>query len=106
MTRQSKKRWLLPSPRRIWRFLRNDKVPAWRKGIAYAALAYVIFPFDAIPDLAPLAGWLDDMGIASLALVFLSWALGDEAIHTPQLPPEKDREARERQPRTSTRDDE
>jgi uncharacterized membrane protein YkvA (DUF1232 family) len=100
MLRYPGKRWLLPNPRRIWRFLKNDNVPAWRKAIVYLALGYVVFPFDAIPDLAPIAGWLDDLGVASAALLFLSWALGDEppeelaAPKTDALGPDKDDSSR------------
>lgn len=87
----------MPHPKRIYRFLRSDRVPAWRKAIVYAALAYVVFPFDAIPDLAPLMGWLDDLGVAGAALMFLSWALGDEQLQgdrsrgAPEAPEEHSR---------------
>ena len=41
-----------------------------------AAFAYVVFPLDAIPDLTPIIGWLDDLGVGTASLIFLSWALG------------------------------
>ena len=44
------------------------------------AILYFLFPFDAIPDLITLVGWLDDLlvgifGLAGLTVNIL-WALG------------------------------
>jgi hypothetical protein len=36
--------------------------------IVVAAVAYVIIPFDAIPDFIPVAGYLDDMGVIQFIL--------------------------------------
>jgi uncharacterized membrane protein YkvA (DUF1232 family) len=35
------------------------------------AVAYVAVPADLIPDVLPVIGWLDDLGIATLAVAFL-----------------------------------
>ena len=32
------------------------------------ALGYFIFPLDAIPDLVPVAGYADDLGVLAIAL--------------------------------------
>ncbi len=40
----------------------------WRKALLLGAIAYVLVPFDAIPDTIPLLGWLDDVGFLSLAV--------------------------------------
>lgn len=37
------------------------------KGIIIGAILYVVSPIDAIPDIIPFVGWLDDIGIVSLA---------------------------------------
>lgn len=39
-------------------------------GLALVALslAYVLCPVDAVPDFAPLVGWLDDLAVVSAAL--------------------------------------
>jgi len=38
--------------------------------VAFAAL-YAVFPMDLIPDVVPVVGWLDDMGVLSLAMFHL-----------------------------------
>ena len=46
-----------------------------------AALLYTISPIDAIPDVIPVIGWLDDMGILAMALGSISAALaGKKAL--------------------------
>ncbi len=54
------------------RFFRNPAVPSWRKWAGLVALAYVIMPLDFLPDVLPVVGWLDDLGVvaAFLANVF------------------------------------
>ena len=42
--------------------------PAWARGVIFAALGYFIAPLDAIPDLVPLAGFSDDLGVLALAI--------------------------------------
>ena len=41
----------------------DPKTPAWAKAIIGAAIAYVICPLDAIPDIIPIAGWTDDIAV-------------------------------------------
>jgi len=42
-------------------FLDGD-TPAWAKGVILAALGYFISLVDAIPDVAPIVGYADDLG--------------------------------------------
>jgi uncharacterized membrane protein YkvA (DUF1232 family) len=40
----------------------------WKRGIiAILAILYVLSPLDLIPDVIPVVGWLDDLGV-------LAWA--------------------------------
>jgi uncharacterized membrane protein YkvA (DUF1232 family) len=53
-------------------FFQNPSVPRWRKFAAVAAVAYVVLPLDFIPDVIPVLGWLDDIGILALAYRMIS----------------------------------
>ena len=55
----------------------QDSFVSWhRKAIVIAALIYFISPIDTIPDVAPLFGYLDDLGVITAVLKFL----GNELI--------------------------
>lgn len=49
--------------------MRNPKVSSFPKILVAGAIVYILMPFDAIPDIAPVVGWLDD-------ILFLIGALG------------------------------
>lgn len=53
--------------------------PAWAKSVIYGALAYFIVPLDAMPDIAPLLGFTDDMSVLAAALVTVALHINDEA---------------------------
>lgn len=40
----------------------------WNLSIIAATIAYVISPFDALPDMIPLMGWVDDVTIVAYAV--------------------------------------
>ncbi|MBI5518088.1 MAG: DUF1232 domain-containing protein [Deltaproteobacteria bacterium] len=63
---------MLSSPTSLWRFFRDREAPRGAKVTALLALAYVLFPLDVIPDLAPVVGWLDDLGMTAVAVGFLA----------------------------------
>ena len=46
----------------------DPKTSLWAKSILAATIAYVLCPFDAIPDFIPIAGWIDDVGVLGAAL--------------------------------------
>jgi len=51
-------------PALVLYYLFKDKnVPATSKTIIITALAYFIFPADAIPDVTPVIGYSDDLGV-------------------------------------------
>jgi uncharacterized membrane protein YkvA (DUF1232 family) len=49
--------------RLYWRLLRDRRVSFWPKALMVAALAYVVLPFDLIPDTLPIIGEVDDLVI-------------------------------------------
>ena len=56
----------------------HPKTPAWARSIIYGALGYFIFPIDAIPDLTPIAGYADDLGVLVAALATVAIYVNDE----------------------------
>jgi uncharacterized membrane protein YkvA (DUF1232 family) len=62
---------LLGRSRELWTYFRAGKATSGQKAIALAALLYLISPFDAVPDWIPLAGLIDDLGVATFALNYL-----------------------------------
>ncbi len=55
----------------LYRYMVDKYVPWYRKSIVIAALIYFISPIDAIPDIAPLIGYLDDLGVIMAVMKFL-----------------------------------
>lgn len=55
----------------------RPETPAWAKAVAIGALGYFIVPTDAIPDLAPVIGYSDDLGVLGLALATIAVYVDD-----------------------------
>lgn len=55
----------------VYAFRRED-APGWAKRIIIGALGYVLTPIDAVPDLTPLIGYTDDLGVLSFGLVAIA----------------------------------
>lgn len=55
----------------LYNYMRDPYVSWHRKAIVAAALVYFISPIDAIPDIAPLVGYLDDLGVIAALLKYL-----------------------------------
>jgi len=55
----------------LFAYLKDSFVSWHRKAIVIAALIYFISPIDTIPDVAPLFGYLDDLGVITALLKFL-----------------------------------
>lgn len=64
-------------------YLRSPRVSRWRKLLGFVALAYVVLPADLVPDLVPVLGWLDDVGVVAAAFAFLSRDLKRHAAQVP-----------------------
>lgn len=55
----------------LYRYMKDPLVKWYRKAIVVAALIYFIVPIDTIPDLTPLFGYLDDLGVITALLKYL-----------------------------------
>jgi uncharacterized membrane protein YkvA (DUF1232 family) len=55
----------------VWYCARDEETPVAAKGMMFAALAYFVMPFDAIPDFIAGIGYTDDAAVfmAMLTLV-------------------------------------
>ena len=61
----------LPDWNGLWAFLTDGKADWKPKVTVVLAVLYLLWPLDLLPDLAPLIGWLDDIGFVGMA----SWYL-------------------------------
>jgi uncharacterized membrane protein YkvA (DUF1232 family) len=52
-------------------YLRDRAISPFRKVSAALAMVYLVWPLDLIPDVVPLIGWLDDLGILGAVAAFL-----------------------------------
>lgn len=56
----------------------RPETPTWAKRMVLGTLAYVLAPFDAIPDLAPFFGFTDDLGVLMFGLVSIAGYINAE----------------------------
>ena len=60
--------------RLYWRLVHDPRVSIWAKALLVGALAYVVLPFDLIPDALPFVGEIDDLVIVAVAARwFIQW---------------------------------
>ncbi len=52
----------------LYRYMVDPKVHWAKKVLVVAALAYFIIPFDTIPDLTPIVGYLDDAAVLAAVI--------------------------------------
>src|SRR5690606_38598770 len=55
----------------LYNYMRDPFVSWHRKAIVVAGLVYFISPIDTIPDISPLIGYLDDLGVITALLKYL-----------------------------------
>lgn len=54
--------------------------PTWAKAAIFTALGYFISPIDAIPDLIPVVGYSDDLGVLAAATATIATHIKDEHV--------------------------
>lgn len=47
---------------------KDPRTPLWAKSAIFAALGYFIWPVDAVPDVIPVVGYSDDLGVLAAAI--------------------------------------
>ena len=58
--------------------MKRADTPAWAKRIVTGAFVYLFVPLDAIPDLAPIVGYTDDLGVLTYGLVMIAAYVNSE----------------------------
>lgn len=62
----------------LFHLIQRPSVPTWIKTTLLGAIAYLLSPIDAIPDLTPVLGFTDDLSIITLAMVVAASYIDDE----------------------------
>ena len=64
----------------VIRALFDKRTPIIPKIIGLVIIAYIILPFDLIPDFTPALGWLDDATLTALGLFIISKLVPKEVL--------------------------
>jgi uncharacterized membrane protein YkvA (DUF1232 family) len=67
--------------RLAWRLFWDRRVPVWTKLIPPAALVYLIFPIDLIPDVVVGLGQLDDLAVLLLGVKLFIELAPPDVVH-------------------------
>ena len=62
----------------LYYLARSPDIPAWAKASIFAALGYLVVTPDAIPDITPVLGFVDDLAVLTSALAGLSGDVSPE----------------------------
>lgn len=63
---------------RMYYSARDPATPVWAKTTLYGALGYFISPIDAIPDITPILGYTDDIGVMAAATAVVAMHITKE----------------------------
>ncbi|WP_051959773.1 YkvA family protein [Sphingobacterium sp. ML3W] len=63
------------------------KMDKWNLSVIVATIAYVVSPLDAIPDVIPVLGWVDDITIIGYAITKLSEEISKYKLFKKQVLP-------------------
>lgn len=58
--------------------LQSPETPIWAKSVIIGALGYFISPLDAIPDIVPVFGYSDDLGVLAAAVTTVASYITDD----------------------------
>ena len=57
---------------------KKPETPAWAKAAIFGALGYFIMPLDAVPDIVPGLGYVDDLGVLAFAFATVARFIDDD----------------------------
>jgi len=63
---------LIEKADQLWSYITSGQAAASDKLLVMGALLYLVSPIDLIPDVVPVIGFLDDIGVATFVLSYLS----------------------------------
>lgn len=63
----------------VGRYVRSPRVAGWKKALGVLAVVYAVMPIDLVPDVVPLFGWLDDVGVLAAAFTFIARDMSQHA---------------------------
>jgi uncharacterized membrane protein YkvA (DUF1232 family) len=58
--------------------MQEEQAPAWAKAAITGALGYFIVPLDAVTDLTPGIGYVDDLGVLALAIAAVAAYINED----------------------------
>jgi uncharacterized membrane protein YkvA (DUF1232 family) len=61
----------------LYNYMCDRKVPWYRKSIVVGCLFYLVNPFDLVPDITPIIGFVDDAALISATVSWLRTEIED-----------------------------
>ena len=79
---------LFDGSRRLYRILKSPDTPRWIKLMCLSALGYLILPTDAVADIIPVAGLVDDAALITAAITAIGsrWDSDEADTEPPHNP--------------------
>lgn len=68
-------------------FLKDKRAPLWKKALVVLGFIYLILPFDLIPPIIPVFGFLDDIVLWAFLISFLKDELDRYDVQAPASDP-------------------
>lgn len=65
---------------KAWHVAQDTATPAHVKAVLYGALAYLVLPVDAVPDVVPVVGFTDDVAALGAALYAANTWVTEETL--------------------------
>jgi len=69
----------------VGRYVKSPRVARWKKVLGVLAVVYAVMPIDFIPDVVPIFGWLDDVGILAVAFGFIARDMAKHAKSSQEI---------------------